>query len=96
VKIFRNVMLVLVVLYVIHIFYEMGGGSKSSMHEMQEQVADDQVRQWLAVSKDPNHTQIEVCVHAGLVAQAYLQAGDDDQYHKWEKKAKDECPEGAR
>jgi len=62
------------------------------MHEINEQVANDQVRQWGAVVDDPNHTLAEVCVHAQLVAAAYLQAGDDPKYHEWEKTSRDECP----
>jgi hypothetical protein len=89
----------LVAVLVVLGWYALGSpwpNSGRSMHDLQEQVAEDQVRQWMAVSKDPNHTLAEVCIHAQLVADAYLQAGDDDQYHKWEKNAKDECPEGTR
>jgi len=89
----------LVAVLVVLGWYALGSpwpNSGRSMHDLQEQVAEDQVRQWRAVVEDPNHTSVEVCVHAQMAAAAYLQAGDDPKYHEWEKTSRDECPAGAR
>lgn len=35
--------------------------------------------------------KMEICVHAGLVAAAYNQAKDEENYLKWKKIEKDDC-----
>jgi len=66
------------------------------MHDIQEQVADDQVHQWMVVVEDPHHTMADACVHYDLVIAAYLQAGDDAKYHEWMKNKAKGCDEGTQ
>ncbi len=54
---------------------------EKEMSKIEYQVANDAVRQYELAKKhgDP----IDVYVHAGLVAAAYLQAEDEENYKKW-------------
>jgi len=75
------------------IWYFFGGGlekqAAKDMHKIEVQVADDMVSQYIIAGKSGN--PIDVCVHAGMVAAAYLQAKDDMNYTKWKKIESRDC-----
>jgi hypothetical protein len=52
-------------------------------------VADDVVKQYEITKR--SGTKIDVCVHAGLVSAAYLQAKDEDRYRQWKQIEKADC-----
>jgi hypothetical protein len=55
-----------------------------------QKVAADQIDQYNMVER--NHgTDIEICVHAGLVAAAFLQAKDEKNYSKWQDIKRRDC-----
>lgn len=54
-----------------------------------QKVADDSIAQYGMVKR--NGTKIEVCVHAGMVAAAFLQAKNEEQYIVWKKTQKADC-----
>jgi len=55
--------------------------AKSQMEEIQNQVADDAVKQYEIAKRQGDKTQI--WVQAQLVSAAYLQAKDEANYQKW-------------
>jgi hypothetical protein len=58
----------------------------SSIHR---QVAQDAVAQFQIAKRGGDGTQ--TCVHAGMVAAAFLQAQDESAYRKWLAIEKQEC-----
>lgn len=62
---------------------ELAGGS------IEEQVAQDTVDQYNIAKRqgDP----IQICVQAGLVAAAYLQAEDEPNYNRWKAIEEEDC-----
>lgn len=64
------------------IWYFFGGGLNQS-------VASDFKKQYEISRK--SGSSIDVCVHAGLVAAAYLQARDDSNYQLWKSKERSDC-----
>lgn len=70
-----------------------GGGLEqqagTSMDRIEDQVAEDSVRQY-NLSKQAGDV-IEICVQAGLVSAAYLQAEDQPNYLKWKEIEKADC-----
>jgi hypothetical protein len=73
-------------------FFAGGGLEKQTANEMQKienQVATDAVSQYEIAKREGN--AIQVCVHAGLVSAAYLQAKDEPNYQKWKKIENDDC-----
>jgi hypothetical protein len=65
----------------IGIWYFYGGGVES-------EVASDEIKQYEISVKNNDH--VNASVHAGVAAQAYLQAGDEANYKKWQKIADQE------
>lgn len=72
-------------------FFFGGGDTKMAQNKMDEiaiQVAQDQIKQYnIAVS---GGDKLQIYTQASLVAQAFLQAKDEENYKKWkdiEKKA---------
>jgi uncharacterized paraquat-inducible protein A len=64
------------------IYYLANGGTMPfTMQEIHDKVSDDTVKQYELVSK--NGTAVDKCVHAGIVAAAYLQAQDAANYQQW-------------
>lgn len=62
--------------------------AKKEMNKIENQVALDAERQYEIAKK--NGSDMDAYVHAGMVAAAYLQAEDEENYKKWkeiEKKA---------
>lgn len=65
----------------IGIWYFYGGG-------VETEVASDEIKQYEIAVKNNDH--VNASVHAGVAAQAYLQAGDEANYKKWQKIADQE------
>lgn len=57
---------------------------KKLMKEIKEDVALDAIRQYKTVVESGG-SDIDANVRAGMVAEAFLQAGDDESYRKWKK-----------
>jgi len=53
------------------------------------QVATDALNQYGMVAR--SGTPIDICVHAGLVAAAYLQANDEEKYRQWKTTENIDC-----
>lgn len=60
-----------------------------TMAGIQNKVAQDAVAQYQITKR--NGDAIHVCVQAGLVAAAYLQAKDEANYAKWQATEKQDC-----
>ena len=57
--------------------------------KLAQQVASDALRQYQIAKRNGN--AMEACVHAGLVATAYMQAKDETNYQLWKKIQKEDC-----
>jgi hypothetical protein len=60
------------------------GGGGGFMQQVHNQVLSDAVRQYSAVIKGGG-SDVDAYVRAGLVAEACLQAGEDEEYADWIK-----------
>jgi len=67
----------------------LGGGRLVGMAEIRRKVAADAVSQYNIVARTGQ--QIDICVHAGIVAAAFLQALDSAQYRGWKLKQQSDC-----
>lgn len=56
---------------------------------LEKQVANDFVEQYNIAKR--NGTTMDVCVHAGLVSAAYLQAKDESNYQRWKQTERSDC-----
>jgi hypothetical protein len=93
-KAVRYVLLALVVLYVIYSVNEMRVRNNTlapNIQENNDKSAENAVRQYQRVLHDQHSTQVDVCVQAGLVSSAYLQAQDEMNYKKWKAIQKSDC-----
>lgn len=54
------------------------------MKQVGNEVANDAIRQYNTIVES-NGSQVDLHVRAGLVAEAYLQSGNDEKYRKWKK-----------
>jgi hypothetical protein len=73
-------------------FFLGGGVEKQAAKEMgniESQVANDAVTEYNITKKSGN--PIDICVHAGMVAAAYLQAKNEPQYQQWKQTEKADC-----
>ena len=61
-----------------------------SMQKIYNQVATDAVKQY-EIAKRNGATPIDICVQAGLVSAAYLQAQDESNYSTWKGIEKSGC-----
>lgn len=69
-----------------------GGLDKQAAHEMQKienQVATDAVDRYQIAKREGN--AIQVCVQAGFVSAAYLQAKDEANYRQWKETESNDC-----
>lgn len=70
-----------------------GGGvekeAAETMRTIEQQVAQDTVDQYNITKQ--SGTAIDQCVHAGMVAAAYLQAKDQSSYANWKATEKRDC-----
>ena len=57
---------------------------RSMMKDIQKDVANDAIRQYNTVI-DNDGSDVDAYVRAGMVAESFLQAGDDANYRKWKK-----------
>jgi len=64
-----------------------GGGleqqTENTLQNIREQVADDLVEQYEIAKRSGD--AMDACVHAGIVAAAFLQAKDERNYQKWKE-----------
>lgn len=61
----------------------------NQMADIHNQVANDAVKQYEITVR--SGTAVDRCVHAGLVAAAYLQAQDEQNYSTWKSKQTTDC-----
>jgi hypothetical protein len=66
-----------------------GAIAESAMNDIEQQVARDSVAQYGIAKRSGD--KIQTCVHAGMVAAAYLQAQDERQYNEWLGVEKADC-----
>jgi len=74
-------------------WYFFGGGveheAAKEMTKIEDQVANDSVTQYQIAKRNGNAT--DVCVAAGMVTAAYLQAKDEANYAAWKKTQSSDC-----
>lgn len=74
-------------------WYFFGGGlekqAAENMQGIEDQVASDAVKQYEIAKRDVS--QMDACVHAGMVAAAYLQAKDEPNYQQWKATERSDC-----
>jgi hypothetical protein len=66
-----------------------GGGSAYEMKNIENKVAADAVDQYKIAKKQGD--KIQICVQAGLVSAAYLQAKDQIDYQQWKHTEEEDC-----
>jgi hypothetical protein len=59
------------------------------MQKIENQVAADSVKEYTIAKRQGDAMQI--CVQAGMVSAAYLQANDESNYQKWKAIEKTDC-----
>lgn len=73
--------------------YMAGGGiqgeAQRNLSQIEDQVAVDAVKQYQIAERQGDRMQI--CVQAGLVAAAYLQAKNEASYNQWKKIQAADC-----
>jgi hypothetical protein len=73
-------------------FFFGGGLEQQASHDMsniEKKVATDAVEEYRIAER--SGTQIDRCVHAGLVAAAYIQAKDEENYRVWKRTERTDC-----
>ncbi len=74
-------------------WYFYGGGLENAtnqkMDTIKQQVASDSVDQYNIAKRNGN--KVDMCVHAGLVAAAYMQAKDEANYNQWRQTETTDC-----
>ena len=80
---------VLLVLVSIWIISDSGSTGTSSMNSLYNSVATDAVKQYEIAARQGD--KIQICVQAGLVSAAYLQAKDETNYQAWKATEKKVC-----
>lgn len=74
-------------------WYYFGGGLEQqadrTMQDITNKVAADAVAQYGIASR--NGSPIDICVQAGMVSAAYLQAKDEANYQRWKQTEKSDC-----
>lgn len=66
-----------------------GNGGEEVLQDIHDQVAVDSVEQYRIAKR--NGDAVDACVHAGMVAAAYLQAKDETNYQKWKDIERADC-----
>ncbi|OAK66912.1 hypothetical protein A3K87_05040 [Variovorax paradoxus] len=59
------------------------------LEDIYQQVVDDSIVQYNMVKRQGS--AIDLCVHAGLVSAAYLQAKDEPHYASWKQTERTDC-----
>lgn len=73
-------------------YFFLGGLNRHAASEMgriEQQVAGDQVQQYGIAKR--GGSSMEACVHAGMVAAAYIQAKDEGNYRRWKEIERGDC-----
>lgn len=73
-------------------FFFGGGLEKQAAKDMQgiyNQVSSDAVKQYDIAKR--SGSLMDACVHAGMVAAAYLQAKDEPNYQRWKSTESSDC-----
>lgn len=82
-----------VVVLIIALSFIFGGGveeqAKKELDKIENQVATDAVKQYEIAKK--NGSAMDAYVQAGIVAAAYLQTNDEENYKKWKKIEEEEA-----
>ena len=82
-----------VVVLIIALSFIFGGGAeeqaKKELDKIENQVATDAVKQYEIAKK--NGSAMDAYVQAGIVAAAFLQANDEENYKKWKKIEEEEA-----
>jgi hypothetical protein len=68
---------------------EQAARSQQMLQDIHNKVASDAEAQYRIVLR--NGTRIDICVHAGLVAAAYLQAQNEAKYQQWKSTESSDC-----
>ena len=75
------------------LWYFAGGGldkqAADNLQKIENQVATDAVNQYQIAKRQGDLMQ--VCVQAGFVSAAYLQAKDEANYQQWKKTQSEDC-----
>jgi len=75
------------------LWYYFGGGldqeAAREMGNIENKVASDSVTEYGIAKR--NGSAMDICVQAGLVSAAYLQAKDEANYQKWKRTETDDC-----
>lgn len=90
IKIAKNLAALIFILLIIFLIVALSTCSgDNNLENIEKQVATDSVDQYNIAKKqgDP----MMVCVQAGFVSAAYLQAKDDANYNKWKDIEKADC-----
>ena len=80
-----DVLLVLIFIWII----SDSGSTGTSMNSLYQQVSTDAVKQYEIAARQGD--KIQICVQAGLVSAAYLQAKDEANYQSWKAVEKRDC-----
>lgn len=82
-----------IVVFVGIIWFFFGGGLEEQavkdLGRIQDQVAADAVNQYHIAKRQGD--AIQICVQAGMVTAAFLQANDETNYRKWKSVEKKDC-----
>ncbi|MBP0625410.1 hypothetical protein [Cupriavidus consociatus] len=74
-------------------WYLFGGGldyrASETMSRIEKDVASDAVAQYQIVKQHGD--RVDICVHAGLVAAAFIQAKDESNYARWKEVERVDC-----
>ncbi len=74
-------------------WYFYGGGlekqTKTELRNISNMVAEDAVKEYNIATKSGD--KVSICVQAGFVSAAYLQAQDETNYLIWKEIEKDDC-----
>lgn len=75
------------------VWFYFGGGleqqAAKQVGNIYSQVATDAVQQYEIAKR--SGTPIDVCIHAGVVSAAFLQAKDEPKYQQWKDAEKSDC-----
>jgi hypothetical protein len=88
------VLIAVVVAYALYHAYELHRpvpAPEQSTHGDYAREADQAVNRYQSMLMDSRSTKVDVCVQAGIVSSAYLQAQDEPNYTKWKAIQKSDC-----
>lgn len=77
------------ILFLIFAFQSCDKLVESQMADIENKVAEDSVEQYNIAKRQGD--KIQICVQAGLVSAAYLQAKDEAKYTEWKSIESSDC-----